>query len=140
MCGKMVTGHEYLQVENAFVEGIQVFMMYSKSPHLTIKKLEKSLQPEIIKADMTKKGFSLERYIKLLDFFLLLEKGLKLNIENMEHVARLALREYIWIQLASESMFVRFNYDYYVDVGTKDRCDEAVQKVMDLELSIGSLG
>ncbi|MGO4533112.1 hypothetical protein AB4Z30_28875 [Paenibacillus sp. 2TAF8] len=72
----------------------------------------------------------------MLDFFLLLEKGLKVNVENMEHVARLALREYIWIQLASESMFVRFDYDYYVDVGTIERCDEAVQKVMDLELSI----
>jgi hypothetical protein len=72
----------------------------------------------------------------MLDFFLLLEKVLKVNVENMEHVARLALREYIWIQLASESMFVRFDYDYYVDVGTIERCDEAVQKVMDLELSI----
>ncbi|MDM5281761.1 hypothetical protein QUF95_30965 [Paenibacillus silvae] len=134
--GEKVTVSDYLNVEDSFVEGIKAFMTCTKSTQLTIKQLEKPLQIEVIKADVIQKGFSSDYNNTMFNLYQLLERGTKVNFDEIEHLIRLALREYIWVQLESDSMFVRFDYDYYVDIGAVVRCDEAVQQVRAIGLSI----
>ncbi|EON70271.1 hypothetical protein ABIA69_001690 [Lysinibacillus parviboronicapiens] len=134
--GRIFTVNEYLTMEETFIKAIQVFMTSSTSTKLMVKQLEKPLSLEVIEDDIVKKGFSLEESKEMLNYFQIVEQGMSISFAEVEFIIRLALREYIWVELESETMFVRFDYDYYVDIGSTERCDEAVKQVCKMNLSV----
>ncbi|WP_374966082.1 hypothetical protein [Lysinibacillus sp. RS5] len=134
--GIIFTVIEYLTTEDLFIKAIQVFMTNSTSLKLIVKQLEKPLGLEAIEDSIEKKGFSLEESKEMLNFFQKAEQGMSISFNEVELITRLALREYVWVQLESETMFVRFDYDYYVDIGSTEKCDEAVKQVCEMNLSV----
>ncbi len=73
---------------------------------------------------------------EMLGFFETIEKGTQLSFSEVEYITRLALRGYIWTELESDAMYVRFDYDYYIDIGSTVECERAVKKVQEMKLSI----
>jgi hypothetical protein len=61
---------------------------------------------------------------------------MSIGFAEVEFITRLALRECLWAQMESERLFVRYDYNYYVDIGTIDSCDEAVKQVCEMKLSM----
>ncbi|MGY3187347.1 hypothetical protein [Lysinibacillus sp. TE18511] len=137
---EMFTVSNYMTVEELFIKAIQVFMISSTSTKLIVKQLEKPLNLEVIEDNIVKTGFSLEDSKEMLNFFQKVRQGMSISLNEVELVTRLALRKYVWVQLESETMFVRFDYDYYVDIGSTERCDDAVKQVCDMNLSVNLWG
>lgn len=134
--GKEFTVNEYLYVESLFVKAIQRFMSCSNSSTLAIKQLERPLGITAVKESLINRGFSLDESKEMLVCFETIDKRTKLSFSEVECITRLALREYIWTELESDTMYVRFNYDYYIDIGSTVECEQAVKKVQEMKLSI----
>lgn len=134
--GKKFLKSDYLIVEELFIKAIQAFMNCTNSNKLIVNQLEKPLKLEGIEASLLKAGFSLEESKEMLEFFKEVEKGMTIGLSEVKLITQLALREYVWTQLQSESLFVRFDYDYFVDIGSTIRCEDAVKQVREMNLSI----
>ncbi|PAD66661.1 hypothetical protein CHH83_22960 [Bacillus sp. 7586-K] len=127
---------DYLIVEELFIKAIQAFMNCTNSNKIIVNQLEKPLKLEGIEASLLKAGFSLEESKEMLEFFKEVEKGMTIGLSEVKLITQLALREYVWTQLQSESLFVRFDYDYFVDIGSTIRWEDAVKQVREMNLSI----
>lgn len=134
--GKLLTVNEYLTVEDLYIQAIKIFMMYSNISALTIEQLEKPLNLEVIKERNTQKGLTSSNSDALYDFYQSVTEGMAVGIHEIEYIIRLALRENLWAQLQSEAMFIRFDYDYYMDIGGIGLCEEAITKISELGLAI----
>ncbi|MFJ2047240.1 hypothetical protein ACIOBL_26935 [Paenibacillus taichungensis] len=134
--GNKFTVNDYLRTEEMFIRAIKIFMINLGSSKIFVRQLEKPLDLEVIKDSIIKKGFSLEDYTEMLKFYQLVENGTSIGLNEVEFISRLALREYIWVELESNSMFVRFDYDYYVDIGSTIDCEKAVKQVREMGLSV----
>ncbi|MDQ0224433.1 hypothetical protein [Metabacillus niabensis] len=127
---------DYLTVEELFIKAIQAFMNCTNSNKLIVNQLEKTLKLDLIEASLLKARFSLEESKEMLEFFKEVEKGMTIGLSEVKLITQLALREYVWTQLQSDSLFVRFDYDYFVDIGSTIQCEEAVKQVREMNLSI----
>ena len=58
-----------------------------------------------------------------------LKNGFELNIENIEKIIRLILREMIWMVLVNENIEIRFGYDYYMYVSTVHLKPSTISKI-----------
>lgn len=134
--GKVLTVNEYLTVEDMYIQAIKIFMMYSNVSALIIEQLEKPFNLEVIKEKNTQKGLSGSNSDPLYNFYQSVAEGMVVGIHEIEYISRLALRENLWAQLQSESMFLRFDYDYYMDIGSIGMCEEAITKIRELGLTI----
>ncbi|WNS43282.1 hypothetical protein [Paenibacillus sp. MMS20-IR301] len=134
--GKVLTVNEYLTVEDLYIQAIKIFMMYSNISTLIIEQLEKPFDINVIKEKNSRKGINDSNSNVLYDFYQLVTEGMVVGIHEIEYISRLALRENLWAQLQSESMFLRFDYDYYMDIGSTEVCEEVITKIRELGLTI----
>ncbi|MBG9789659.1 MULTISPECIES: hypothetical protein [Brevibacillus] len=134
--GKVLTVNEYLTVENLYIQAIKVFMMCSNTNALIIEQLEKPFSLEVIKESNKQKGLNDSDPNELYDFYQLATEGAVVGTHEVEYLSRLALRENLWAQLQCESMFLRFDYDYYIDIGSIGICEEAITKIREWGLTI----
>lgn len=113
--GKPFTLEEYLDVEQRYVNAILSIMNATNCKYMTIQYLEadKTYIAKRIKASYFQKIDSL-----LLNSISLLEKNKRIPIKKISDVLRLALREYIYVELSNKEhgVFVKFGYDYYLNV------------------------
>jgi len=113
--GKPFTLEEYLNIEQRYVNVILSIMNATNCKYITIQYLEadKTYIAKRIKASYFQKIDSL-----LLKSISLLEKNKRIPIEKISDVLRLALREYIYVELSNKEhgVFVKFGYDYYLNV------------------------
>jgi hypothetical protein len=118
--GKSLSYAEYLVIENAYIGAINLFIICNNLTELPVEYLEKNqklyqdpnLSPMMVKMFSQIKG------------------GLKINIEEVEAVARLVLREQLWCKLGTEdTMFVHFGYDYYMYIGSVKKCVKTIRQI-----------
>lgn len=113
--GKLFTLEEYLRVEQRYVSVILSIMKAMNCKYMTIQYLEAD-------KDYIAKQIKASKYREI-DYHLLmsislLEEGRRISIERMSDILRLALREYIYVELSNKEhgVFVKFGYDYYLNV------------------------
>ncbi|SFX09969.1 hypothetical protein SAMN04487866_101523 [Thermoactinomyces sp. DSM 45891] len=117
--GKAVNWNEYLSVENNYVNAVIAFMEKVRVSVLEVSNLEKydTLQ---LYADqdiyLSKDMDELYRKIK---------NGVYLKKNDIEHLVRIVLREYLWCKLVhTPDVFVHFGYDYYMYFGCSFQLDD----------------
>jgi len=127
--GKELTIDEYLHMEDLYIQSVNWFLRESDVQSLQIMGLES--QKEY--------GPAVKRY-KLGD--LLTENSrhadqMWVGGTDLENVCRLNLRSLIWCKLElSNEFFVHFGYDYYMYIGSKCPCQEAIQKTQEVGLYV----
>jgi hypothetical protein len=106
--GKQLTYDEYIEIEDAYVTAIKLFMKCNKIDSLMVASLEKNHE---LNND--------DKYISndMKNSFQQVKTGINLRIDEVELLARLILREKLWCKLESKDMFVHFGYDYYMYIG-----------------------
>lgn len=118
--GKLLTYAEYLTIENAYVAAILTFMGCNRLTELSVISLEKNLKlrnTPYLNLAMT-------------ELFEHMKKGLKLNSKEVEAAARLSLREELWCILGSnDAMLVRFSWDYYMYIGSTNKCEDTIYNI-----------
>lgn len=134
--GKVLTVNDYLTVENLYIQAINAFMMCTNTKTLFINQLEKPFDLEVIKERSKQKGLNDNDFSGIYDFYQLIKEGASISRGEVEFLSRLALRENLWAQLQCETMFLRFDYDYYIDIGSFKKCEEAVEKIRNWGLTI----
>lgn len=113
--GKTFTLEEYLDVEQRYVNVVLSVMNASNCKYMTIQYLEADkayIAKRIKTSNFNKIDFPLLKTISLL------EADKRISIEKISDVLRLALREYIYVELSNKAhgTFVKFGYDYYLNV------------------------
>ena len=51
------------------------------------------------------------------------------NIIEVDLLTRLILREKLWCMFTSDVMSVRFGWDYYMYIGSINKCEKGIQKI-----------
>lgn len=116
--GKL-TFHDYINIENAYVNAITAFMECNNIDTIRINKLSKNSSPRDI---------SLYSPEMLNTFNNLADKTI-VDKNIIQNVARLALREELWCKLITKNMYVHFGYDYYMYIGSSKACDETINHI-----------
>lgn len=113
--GKPFTLEEYLDVEQRYVNVVLSVMNASNCRYMTIQYLEVD-KTYIAKRIKTSEFHKLDSL--LLNSISLLEENKRISVEKISDVLRLALREYIYVELFNKEhgVFVKFGYDYYLNV------------------------
>lgn len=113
--GKPFTLEEYLNVEQRYVNVILSIMDATNCRYLTIQYLEAD-KAYIAKRIKTSRFNKIDS--PLLRSISLLEENKRISIEKISDVLRLALREYIYVELSNKEheVFIKFGYDYYLNV------------------------
>ena len=100
----LLTQETYIKVEDAYIKAILLFMRYLNVSTLKITRLSKH--------DLLRNNSYSET---LLHTYATISNGQEANPEQVDEIARLALREDIGCQLqANKKMLVHFGYDYYM--------------------------
>lgn len=103
---------EYIIIEDSYVNAISQFLKCNEIQSMRITSLEKYSLPK-----------NLSFYSQpLIDTFHVIVDNLVLDLETIQNVARLVLREDIWCQLVTKHMSVTFGYDYYMYITTDKEC------------------
>lgn len=128
--GKPFTLEEYLDVEQRYVNVVLSVMKATNCKYMTIQYLEadKAYITKQIKASKFRKIDS-----RLLSSVPLLEKNERISSTKISDILRLALREYIYVVLSNKEhgVFVKFGYDYYLNVScslSNDVLEDIVRK------------
>lgn len=125
--GERLTYDEYVRVENLYINAIVEFMKYLNISHLEVKCLENHGS---INEDQ-----SVDKAEQM--FVDALRENDLLSLEQVKVASRLILRNYFWSKLISKhKMFVHFGYDYYMYIGSRSECKEAIQKIRESGLYV----
>lgn len=118
--GKLLTYAEYLLTENAYINAVNLFMDCNNLAGLLITCLEKYWElDEDLNLDPT-----------MIEFFKCLKNRRKLNKNEIEIAARLMLRNKFWCKLGiKNTMLVFFSYDYYMYLGSANKCENIIDKI-----------
>lgn len=117
-CGEegILTFEDYLKVEDAYVAAIIAFM--------------ESLHIETLMITHLSKRTKLKKHkhytAAMLDVHPMLTDLQSITKEMIVPTTRLILRENIWCKLVSPAMYVHFGWDYYMYIGSKKKCMDAV--------------
>lgn len=117
--GKVFTYAEYLTAENAYVAALILFMECNNLKYLQIVNLENNLK---FKKDvyLSKEMVTLLKKIR---------EVVSVNKTEVDLLTRLILREKLWCIFASKAMAVRFGWDYYMYIGSVNKCVKGIQKI-----------
>lgn len=115
-CKKTLTLQTYLKVEDAYAQTIIDIMGYLKLESLTLKNFArlKIVYPELLNQEMLRiynNSFDTEQ----------------INKEKVHLLTKLLLREEIAGTFESNNMFVRFDYDYYMFIGTSKEISNSLK-------------
>jgi len=62
-------------------------------------------------------------------FFKKIKDVISINKTDVDLLIRLILREKLWCMFTSKSMSVRFGWDYYMYIGSVNKCVKGIKKV-----------
>ena len=118
------TVEQYVDVENLYVNAVIGFMNCLNINSLKVVGLEKhSVNIEIL-------DFSELYNEEMVLIYSRIEDGCILNKSEVKSICRLILRDNLWCKLIFESdMYVHFGYEYYMFIGSSDRCDSTVESI-----------
>ena len=111
--GVILTEHEYKRVEDAYIDAAVAFLTEANLTSITVQGLENRRKQ-----------------------YLAVHEGSVLTLEEAGAVIRAVLREEFWCRLQNERGYVHFGWDYYMYLGTPDRCPAAEQKAAALGLYV----
>lgn len=125
--GEMLTYDEYTRVENLYINAIIQFMSDLNISHLQVNSLENhgriNEDASVDKAEVM--------------FVNAIRENDLLSLEQVKMASKLILREYFWCKLISKhKMFVHFGYDYYMYIGSRLECKDALQKIRESGLYV----
>ena len=123
-----VTYEEYEKMESAYVDAIKSAMADSNIKVLTVDSLE--LRDD--KKDFSKHEKSGRLRNIAMDFdkeLKILKDGTILNLSQIDKIARLILRETIWMLLVSADFEVKFGYDYYMYIKCKTLNSSTIKQI-----------
>jgi hypothetical protein len=128
--GKEFTIKEYLHTEDLYVNAILEFLDCLKISSLKVSNLEKHADLDI---SLFRECYSQSMY----QLYSTIDEGILLSGNDLENVCRLILREQLWCKLIFDyKMFVHFGYDYYIYVGTSQKCESTIQKIINSGLFV----
>ncbi|MGV7002449.1 hypothetical protein ACWA2C_27820 [Priestia megaterium] len=108
---------EYLKVEKKYINAVITFMNEMNINKLYIKGLEQ--WSEDIEAQ------------NATEFISKLWIGQWISIQEVKKLVKLTLRNAVWCKLElGNQFFVHFGYDYYMYIGTSQKCFNALEKVV----------
>ena len=120
IAGKSLNYTQYLAVENAYVNVINLFMVCNQLRELSVSTLEKKL--DLINDPNLNP--------LMVNLFKRIKRGLRLSREEIDAVSRLVLRDELWCIIESvDIMRVRFDWDYYMYIGSANKCDDVIYKI-----------
>jgi len=125
--GKKLTYDEYVRVEDLYIAAIVLLMNCLDVSHLQVRYLENhgSIN-EDTSADKEEVIFVNE-----------LKENDLLSLEQVKVASKLILRNYFWCKLIGKhKMFVDFGYDYYMYIGSRGECKDALQKIRESGLYV----
>lgn len=125
--GKDFTYDQYIKTEDAYVTSIILFMKCNNVESLKVINLEKYAD-----LDNSDKHISQAMH-KTFDH---LRDDIEIEINEVNLVARLILREKLWCKLESKNMFVHFGYDYYMYIGSACLCEQYIKEIQVLGLFV----
>lgn len=126
--GKEFTVDDYMVVENAYINAVVSIMNGLNIKAITAKYLEK--HNDNLELHETPLAYTKE----MIELFERLQEGDILEIRDVEHLCRLALREQLWCKLENDNnMFIHFGYDYYMYIG----CLSKPEGIISLTQKIG---
>ncbi|QKS72318.1 hypothetical protein FLK61_37430 [Paenalkalicoccus suaedae] len=126
-----ITIHDYLQVENSYVDAVVRVMDCLKIETLEVRGLEK--WEEALEISQFNEIYSQ----KMRELYSHTSEGISLNKVEISLLCRLILREHIWCRLhANDSMFVHFGHDYYMFIGSEKKCADTLQKIRESGLFV----
>lgn len=112
--GKTFTLTEYLKIEDAYIQGVILFMECLNLDSLRISCLEKN--------GRRPKKFIADNKLEIVN-------NSYVNKENIIHIIQLILRNEIWCKLKTKAMYVHFGYDFYMYIGSIKPCDSIIKKI-----------
>lgn len=113
--GKLFTIEYYLDVEQRYIAVILAITKATKCKRLTIQYLEAD-KDYIVSRIESSNFYEIDSH--LLSSIPLLEVGRQIGINQLSDILRLALREYIYVELSNKEhdLQIKFGYDYYLNV------------------------
>lgn len=129
--GERLTKHEYLHVEDKYVNAVIYFMNYLKIDSLKVSKLEKRSQDIYIVSNP-------ELYTtKMHDLYKTIDNNQSISTDEVVDLCKLILRNNIWCILSFEEIInVYFGHDYYMFIGCAIKCDEVLTKIIESGLFV----
>ncbi|MDQ2088173.1 hypothetical protein RBH29_17255 [Herbivorax sp. ANBcel31] len=122
--GKELTYDTYIATENAYVEAVVSFMDSTKITSLTVKSLEKHSK------DIQFTCSDTHHHNEMEDLYKKINNGIVLEIQDIVFLCRLILRDHLWCKLENNPlMFIHFGYDYYMYIGSTNKCESATRSV-----------
>ncbi len=117
--GKEFTWEEYIDIENKYINAINLFMECLHVKRLQLYSLEKynPLGDTSYLSQSMIDGFNDIYNYKILDQ------------KESGDIARLVLRECLWCRLKSRKMYVHFGHDYYMFIGSEQECSEVIKEI-----------
>jgi hypothetical protein len=126
--GKELSLDDYLRTEDRYIQAITAFAQESDLSYFEVVDLD-------IDIDNMSKHINneLSHIAKDLEIF----NGKYINIDEIDKICRLVLRDLIWCKLEiTNEFYVHFGYDYYAFVGSIHPCTQAIHMAQDLGLFI----
>lgn len=133
--GKVLNYEDYVNVEDSYIEAIKLMTTNFNLTSLFVKQFgrpENNLIQHFI--DKYKAQYSKE----MLDVYYRVSKGSKLNIEGIQDLSRLFLRENLWGELRSRKMhfIINIGYDYLMCIECPEVSPETIQSIEKLGLYV----
>lgn len=113
--GKSFTLEEYLNVEQHYIAVVISVMKATNCKYMTIQYLEADKE-DIVSRIKSSKFYDIDS--PLLNSISLLNEKRRIHINKLPDIMRLALREYMYVELCNKEhrLQVEFGYDYYLKI------------------------
>ncbi|PQO36938.1 hypothetical protein C5Y96_07180 [Blastopirellula marina] len=112
--GKELTPEDYLQMEDAYIAAIFQLLEATGLSCLAIELLENKMGPDARRSLQQLDTWQLRKKLGAIAI-----EG-ELDLEGIELISRLSLREALWCKLKGDhATYVHFGWDYYMYLGTE---------------------
>lgn len=119
---------EYEKIENAYTESIKIILDEKNISRLRIDALERHFLFEDFE-DFKKDGRLKNMDVDFNNEIATLKNGSTLNLEEIQKIIRLILRETIWMELHYSEFKITFGYDYYMHVACSELNKSTINQI-----------
>ena len=121
----VLTKEKYLETENTYIQAINVILNENNISEMIVTDLEKyedNTSSELLSSDEKKLFFNIS-------------DNMCVKLYEIQHIARMNLREILWCRLLSrtENLEIEFGYDYYMYI----RCNEIPSSIKRMIFDLG---
>lgn len=134
--GNYFKKEEYLRIENAYIESIQIVMKEFNIDQLCIMDLEKKYELVEIMQQLNEKNILITEAEKAI--YNSLSEGVAFEKNTVKEVIKLVLREFVWCQLYSpiKHFIIKFGYDYYMYITCNKLSTSSIKEIGELGLYV----